>query len=121
MVQAAWHANAENPPLVYDIDVSNGGWKDPRPNRGNIIRGNYSHLPAELEPFVVSPLYKQRPPAVGYWVAGQKVWATPNALPDHSGWQPELPTTQHGAPIGWVVGWVCVHGGAPGTWKAIVV
>eukprot|EP01051_Picozoa_sp_SAG22_P017855 SAG22_NODE_2854_length_2155_cov_2.038911_1_plen_81_part_10 len=38
-VAARWHTNSEHPPLQYDIAISNGGWMDPRPNRGDgIIR-----------------------------------------------------------------------------------
>ena len=81
------------------------------PSIGGIVRANYSHLPPELEPFLVSPLYKSAPPTAGTWVAGQKIWATPLALPNRTAWLPELP--------GDVVGWVCVRSGTPGLWKGI--
>ena len=109
-VASAWHTNAEHPPLRFDIEVTNG-WMDSRPNTGNIIRATYSHLPNELEPYVVSPLYKSAPPHSGAWVAGQRVWATPAAAVNRTMWLPELPSG--------VVGWVCVRTGTPGVWKVI--
>ena len=109
-VAAAWHTNAESPPLRFDLGLTNG-WMDSRPSIADTVRANYSHLPPELEPFVVSPLYKTAPAVAGTWVAGQKVWATPAALPNHTAWLPELP--------GGVVAWVCVRTGTPGVWKEI--
>ena len=109
-VASAWHSNAEEPPLRFDIGVANGAWFDSRPNIGRTIRSNYSHLPPELEPYVVSPVYKTAPPTSGAWVAGQKVWATPAAA-NATAWQPNL--------LNDVVAWVCVRSGTPGTWKAV--
>ena len=45
-------------------------------------------------------------PTSGIWQAGQVVWA----IPDNNASR-ELSTTTH-------VGWMCVIGGTPGTWKS---
>lgn len=85
-------------------------WLDSRPDLGSEIRVGYTALPPELQPFQVNPLHMSAPPTRGTWRVGQKVWARPNPLPNHSGWAPLE---------GGVAGWVCVESGTPGVWHGI--
>jgi hypothetical protein len=62
-------------------------------------------LPQQLWPYMSGRISSHGVPTSGIWQAGQVVWA----IPDNNASR-ELSTT--------TVGWMCVIGGTPGTWKS---
>ena len=61
----------------------------------------FNDLPTQLQPYLTSDVFGDHAPTSGIWRAGQVVYARLNSTSAASG----------------LIGWRCVGGGKPGTWR----